>query len=779
MLFFLFFPLFVLFGDAQAFAPLNHHRHSRLATPNFHVDEVPATRTRHLSSVLSLRAKLWDRLEIEEDPEPMWYLINCVAGLEIDLLRQCREICSDMPDAIKFVVPTERKTRSHGAKKMVTETKVKYQGYVFGKLRLCPEVYEAVQGLDLCRSWMGTVNHKGHRKLPPAPIALNEMEVENFGLEECEAEEDEEEDTGNIIVDVEDEEAESKLDKEAIKEYLGLKVEDMVKITARGKFYNEDGIIRRLKDGKLLIRFYTYGTMFEEWMNPGDVRKLSNIEILKGLSGPSRPVTQHDFDGPSQGYDEGRPGDLRRNLMSNVGGGGGYGQRNRRQDRNERRFRRDNFRDDEQRGRNDRNWNWYQDQQQDTRRRNDYGGRSYGYQAGSRGGPRRDRGGDWAIGNVDSQWGRNSSPNQNNDRRDRRPRQNFRRDNDRADAAIRGDDDWSAYVTQSGSAKGSGSGGNRDDDDFFASLMNDLSDDLGSKSPSSSRSGYAVSDSSNNNNDDDDFFSSLMSEISDENSSPNNAQTKSSDNDDDDFFSSLMSDISGADSSPRAKPQNRSRPKQPPRSSPNNEDENFFAALEAELGSAIDDSDPSTSKLDHADDLFAKLEAELSPKSEPAEKKSKGWSTTKQPEAEFAADDDFFAQLEVELSPSLSSATVAANGGTSEDDVFFAALEADLQPASATSTSLDDTFVDTTEVDQEVEDKPKQTKKATRPKRSVDEASSSSPAPSSPAKQSSSPISAEQLTKQTVPVLKDMLRERGLKVSGKKAELIDRLLQES
>lgn len=89
--------------------------------------------------------KLWDRLQVEEDEEPFWYLVNCVAGLEMDLLRQCRDICKDMPDAIKFVVPTEVKTRSHGAKRMVTETKVKYQGYVFAKLRLCPETYEAVQ----------------------------------------------------------------------------------------------------------------------------------------------------------------------------------------------------------------------------------------------------------------------------------------------------------------------------------------------------------------------------------------------------------------------------------------------------------------------------------------------------------------------------------------------------------------------------------------------------------------------------------------------------------
>ena len=53
--------------------------------------------------------------------------------------------------------------------------------------------------------------------------------------------------------------------KEAMKVYLGLKVDDMVKVTAKGKFFNEDGIVRRLKEGKIFVRFYTYGTMFEEW----------------------------------------------------------------------------------------------------------------------------------------------------------------------------------------------------------------------------------------------------------------------------------------------------------------------------------------------------------------------------------------------------------------------------------------------------------------------------------------------------------------------------------
>jgi transcription antitermination factor NusG len=232
----------------------------------------PPSRTT-ATTTTRLHYKLWDRLQIEEDPEPFWYLLNCVAGLEIDLMRQCRVVCADMPDANKFVVPTEIKTRSHGANRMVTETKVKYQGYVFAKLRLCPEVYEAIQGLDLCRSWMGTVNHIGHKKLPPAPVGLSEDEIDNFGLEDLAYEEEEEEeqavptkDGKTIILDEEDaDEEKNRVDQEVLKVYLGLKVDDMVKVTKECKFYEEDAIVRRLKDGKIFVRFYTYGTMFEEW----------------------------------------------------------------------------------------------------------------------------------------------------------------------------------------------------------------------------------------------------------------------------------------------------------------------------------------------------------------------------------------------------------------------------------------------------------------------------------------------------------------------------------
>ena len=81
--------------------------------------------------------------------------------------------------------------------------------------------------LDLCRSWMGTVNMKGVKRLPPVPVALNELEIEKFGLESLE---DEEviEDEQEVILDTAEAEAEKENEMEqALKVYQGLKVEDV------------------------------------------------------------------------------------------------------------------------------------------------------------------------------------------------------------------------------------------------------------------------------------------------------------------------------------------------------------------------------------------------------------------------------------------------------------------------------------------------------------------------------------------------------------------------
>lgn len=726
---------------------------------------------------------------MQEDEEPQWYLLNCVAGLEIDLLSQCRQRCQDMEGVVKFVVPTEVKTRSHGANRMVTEKKVKYIGYVFAKLRLIKETYEAIQKMDLCRSWMGTINPKrGYRKLPPAPLPLTEEEIESFDLENPDWENEDVAKTPasnanervEIIVDTEenekkDLEAKAAVDDVVATVYQGLKVEDMIKVTAKNKFLNEDGIVRRLKDGKVLIRFFTYGTIYEEWLDPTDVRKLTTIEILKGLDpnaevgslknvdivkaigGPRVPITQRDLDGPQQSQGERRTerdsryesrfdgGGDRRNSVSSFGDG----PRNRRQDSNVRRFDR-NLQNDDSRERD--NWNRYKENE-----RHNQGG---GYVDGdmeirgsrSRDDTRRDNR-DWAEGDANSQWGR-TSPGQNR-REKRQPQQN---------------PDWSSFISQPPAPNNlKKAPSKRETDDFFESLMTDLSRDIdGNQRPGVDRSRDQSSNTygaiaSGSGDSDDDFFASLMAEISsdDEGSkSTSELTTRLSGDDDDDFFASMEREIRGA-----TKPATQSKS---PRTKLDAEEQvdDTFAELEAAA------NENTATSFGESDDFFASLEKELA--SEFGEtKQESGWNSQSSKRTSHIDDlgevlspdesDDFFSTLESELRLDLEGPT------TNGEAAFVSSTFPPIEEASTTDSFFSDVGPEGAS--------PAGSMSVATSSTSEDARATTSMVPTKSPMKSAPSSSSEtgNLQEHTVPKLKEMLRERGMKVTGKKADLIERL----
>lgn len=179
---------------------------------------------------------------------------------------------------------------------------------------------------------MGTVNRRGHKKLPPAPIPLNEEEVKKFkGLEE------ETEKFEDVYGD--DYSGRTDTGEDLMEQYAGYDVGQMVKVL-RGNFEGEDGTVRRLKDGQLMVRMFTYGQVFDEWFNPDAIRKMTDLEVMRGMSGPTVPVSQDQFDvsigkkDPSElegfGDGMGAPSALRSGLMQSAGVAPG---RNRREDR--------------------------------------------------------------------------------------------------------------------------------------------------------------------------------------------------------------------------------------------------------------------------------------------------------------------------------------------------------------------------------------------------------------------------------------------------------------
>jgi len=638
------------------------------------------------AGVAPLCGKAWSKLGIDEDADFHWYMLNCVAGLELELLAQCRRVQPELrpQDCRKFVVPQERQLRSHG-KRNVVDVKALYPGYVFANLRLCPDVYEKIQAIPLTRSWMGTVHMKGMRKLPVIPVALGDDEIAKFQLLEAE--------TDALFAKYGDDyDGRGDVGDDLLDQYAGYEVDGMVKVL-KGKHKGEDAVVKRLKDGKIKVRLYTYGTTYDEWYDVSDIRPMTDAEVLKGLTGPDGPIRQDDFDVSigkkpkdyqKRGSVDDRSGrSLRNDLYNSMGGGGGGGNRNTRADRQARGARGnrdDRFgRSDAQLEEEERNWREYREQQRQQRGQRQQG--AWGMKGAKPDWTYEDTrdvtDGDYddenILGDADAQWGRQAGGDVHvaSGRQERRMRRGGRQWQDAGpssssnqrgsqsrgiESALEGDDDWTSFAAQ-GSGGASGGGGS-ESDDFFDSLLNELSDAL---------------DSSGNNAD--------AGADADYPSRPSQGGTPaaSGGNNDDDFFSSLIDDLSDG--------------------------------LEGDGGS---NDGPSSS------------------------------SSSSGGAGSGTADDDFFASLEADLDDVLGATSRAGGADTSSsDDDFFNDL-------------ADDLFA-TDELASKVDDKLKQT--------STIKGSSAS----------SSSSSSEDLSSLTVPVLKGMLKERGLKVSGKKSDLIDRL----
>jgi len=603
------------------------------------------------STGTALYGKLWDKLQIEPDTmedDPAWYVMNCVAGCEQDLLGQAKHVTRDMSlDLIeKIVVPTERKLRSHGKTKKVVEVKVMYPGYVFVKMRACAETYEPLQELLLCRSWMaGTVNKKGYKKLPPAPICLSDEEVSKFnGLEEQTAEMYEkfgEDYTGR-----------GDSGDDLLAQYEGYEVDNMVKVLS-GNFKGEDGVVKRLKDGQIMLRLFTYGNVIEQWFNMDEVRIMTDVEAMKGLKGPTHAVTQDEFD-VSIGKEPKKREDDRGERGERVDFGG-KGERNRKQDRTERGERSSKdmtgstaqeIKEEEQ--------NWRQFREEQRAKQEQKRGDMWGIKERSS----MDAGDNAASFNSDGQW---------KSGRENRKDNNKREASQEVADAVSGDGNWDLFSSDAQNASGSGA-----EDDFFTSLMSELSDNL--DSPGSSGGAKDVASSANVDSADDDFFTSLMSELSET-----------------------------VDESP---PSQQSPAKSSKPASKSFDDDDFFASLEADLSESLNDGKAEVSSGSSGeDDFFASLESDLS--------ESLGNSR----EDKNAEEDSFFGNLENNLSKALSEDNAVEKG--SDEDDFFAKESAKAKGGNS-----------------------------------------------------------KDLSKLTVAGLKEMLKERGLKVSGKKNELIERL-QES
>jgi len=428
-------------------------------------------------------------------------------------------------------------------------------------MRLTVESYEALQGLDLCRSWMaGTVNLKGYTKIPPAPIALGDEEVEKFrGLEEKNDE--------MYLKYGDDYTGKGDQGDDLIGQYASYEVEDMVKVLS-GNFEGEDGVVRRLKDGNIMVRMYTYGSALDQWHKPEELRKMSQLEVAKGLTGPTGAIDQDQFDVSIGKKVEPKKNDDRRrppSLIGSVTGGTGNNGRDRRQDRMSRgeSGRTDIYgRTEKQAKDEENNWKLYREKERDEQQKQKK----------------------VKIGDT---WGMKENSSWDD------------MEKDRAGVADALDEDsgWGSLDAASSSKKV-----DSPEDDFFNSLMSELSDNLDSPKQTTG--------TGNNGKD-----------------------TQAVDDDADDFFSTLMSDLSESmDNNESTKP---TQPKVPTQST----------TIPTASSSSNTVSSPTT-PIDE-DDFFANLESDLSDSldnSAPSDDTSEQPSSQRQPLTDAESEDDFFCQ---------------------------------------------------------------------------------------------------------------------------------------
>lgn len=681
-----------------------------------------------------MRGKMWKRLEIEEDDitdGTSWYLINCVAGLELDLLNQARQVCADFPlsDVEKFVVPTERHLRSHGDKRKVVDVKVRYPGYVFCKIRLVENVYETLQSLELARSWMGTINRKGHKKLPPIPTPLGSEEIAKFkGLEEEQ----------EVFEDMFGGDYTGRTDSGAdlMSQYAGYDVGQMVKIL-RGNFEGEDGTVRRLKDGQLMIRMFTYGQTYDEWFDVDAIRPLTDLEALRGLSGPTTPIDQDQFDVSIGKKDPEMPiSSLRSGLMQSVAGAASSSGRNRREDRVARgETNRDAFgRSVEEIRKEEQNWLAYREEKRVS------GGSS----------------------TSTSSSGGSDSANAETRMKERLIKKS-------KDGPKKGQDTWGIKERSSwngGEYEEYGSSAVEEEKERKRRLVEAYRDiappaSSGRDGRDGRNNGRETSFVDNKNRDNqrrgtDDRRESRDADRQERRPAPAMSARQPRDRVND-WSSSTSSNerIRGERRTDYAGPNTSSntRVMDKNRRSAGAEEDSFFANLMSELGGALDEPTVSTSRgtaksqrnLDN-DDFFSSLEAELS---QSLGDTAFGSGTTMQDtkNTEEYSDDDFFANLEQEMGNALPRGRVDENTDDTFQDNFFSTLLGDVRD--------------------ELESPRNEHNELKRNKGS------------SPPTTQSSPGRSGDLSALTVPELKDLLRSKGLKVGGNKVELISRLQSQS
>jgi len=713
-----------------------------------------------------LRGKRWDKLGIEPDPleyEPLWYMLKCMPNGELEAAEQARMVTSDFSKDLveKISVPLERKLRSHG-KKNVVEMKVIHSGLVFCKIRLCAKTFETLHFLPLGGGFQSGIIHQiGYKKLPLIPVALSDEELSQFtGLDEH---------TDELFEKYgEDYNGKGDAGLDLMDQYKGFKYDDMVKILT-GNLKGEVAVVKRLKNGKIFVYMGAYGTPIEKWYTTEDIRLLTDSEAIRGLTGDGKLVIPDGFKKVKRKKkkikkEDGRWGIKLRNSWS---GGERFETAPTDQlDQHDEMQRRIRERKREQSGNKD---------IENVKTTDD-------------------------IDQISIENDSSVSPGTDSD--------NKVDDDDFFEGIM---SDLSDTLQKKADVAPSPSSNAGDGDDFFTSLMSDLSSSIDDSPQGREKSQRYTSGRQERKEKSREKSSNTNGRFikDDINDSSSNSNIVPGDNSEDDFFKSLMSELSDTlEETPSKHISDAQRTSTP--SNDINDDDDFFNSLLSELSSATDDN-PDSSRADGESNTNQKKDRSQQNDSVLGngknDKRGNEVSGTTQ-DSPITDDDDFFSSLMSELSDSMSDETESSSAQESSNSndtlkgldqkhttqqqnelVKEKVLQKDEEIASIDKSEDDDFFNSLmAELEDSVDDGPNFMEKdvpshSTSSQAKREEYPDQSKMLNSESNESiktgdiKSPHNTrEELSKLTMPLLKDMLRKQGLKVSGRKNELIERLL---
>ena len=158
-------------------------------------------------------------------------------------------------------------------------SQVLYPSYIFVYMKLNEVSYTAIQTVQKVSSFVGPRKPiKGTYGMSiVVPKRLTDKEITTFeGLVEA----------TSVM---------SQKDQHAFEFEIG----EMV-VVIDGPHKGETGAVRMVRDGQLVVRFYTYGTMIDTYLDPKVIRKMTDEEAEKGLGGPEVRTDQKQSAGLRQ-----------------------------------------------------------------------------------------------------------------------------------------------------------------------------------------------------------------------------------------------------------------------------------------------------------------------------------------------------------------------------------------------------------------------------------------------------------------------------------------------